>query len=112
MNKSIPILILFDLLELVCEPDKKFYIINKTTFKYIQTNHLKTFLEKCSPYYPKTTKYLNVTKYKSFLTVVRQICKSNNIQFHYKIKYIYSSYEIIYYIHKDLEGTFQNEIQP
>lgn len=117
-KKKIPASILFELLDLVCESEKKHYIINKITFKHM-TNHLTLFLDKCCEYYSNVgKKYLNVATYKSFLTVVRQICKSNNISFHYKIKYIHSTYEIEYYIQKgeglkvpNPEGTFQNEIQ-
>lgn len=118
-KKKIPDSVLLDLLN-VCEIEKNHYIINKTTFKNIQKNHLTTFLEKCDEYYSKAAKkYLNVSKYKSFLTIVRQICNANGIPFFYKIKYIHSTYEIVYYIQKDPglklpnpEGTFQNDIQP
>jgi len=54
----------------------------------------------CVPYYLKT-KQIYATKeitYKSFLTVVRHICKTNHIPYTNKIKYNKSEYEIIYYI--------------
>ena len=120
---KIPNSVLLDLLD-VCEIEKNHYIINKMTFKNIQKNHLPTFLKKCDEYYSKSAKkYLNVSKYKSFLTIVRQICNANGIPFFYKIKYIHSTYEIVYYVQKDglkldglklpnPEGTFQNDIQP
>ena len=117
---KIPNCVLFDLLDVVCEIEKNYYIINKSTFKNIQKNYLSSFIERCEEHYSKMgKKYLNVSKYKSFLTIVRQICNANGIDFFYKVKYIHSTYEIVYYIQKDTglklpnpEGSFQNEIQP
>jgi hypothetical protein len=37
--------------------------------------------------------------YKSFITIIRQICKFNNIQYQNFIKYEKSSYNIYYYIY-------------
>jgi len=126
-KKKVPETILFELLDKVAIREDNFYILNKSIFKSIQiNNYLIPFYEKCSEYYKsKQSKYLNPPHtYKTFLTVIRQLCNINNIYFHYKIKYIHSKYEIIYYISQYLpsnpegithdpipDGTFQNEIQ-
>lgn len=121
-KNKIPIAILFDLLDKVNSRQEIYYLLNKSIFKCIQLgNFLPAFYKECFNYYkPKKTKYLKQPfTYKSFLTVVRQICNANKIHFEYKIKYIHSKYEIIYHIYIDPglklpnpDGTFQNETQP
>jgi len=96
---QIPITLLFDLLNKV-GTFKDEYIIDKSLFKKMQP-FLTTFLEECDNYYfDSQKKYIKKTPftYKCFLTVVRQICKNTNTPFYYKMKYMHSSYEIIYYI--------------
>ena len=94
---QIPKSLLFDLLDKVCVDD---YIIDKAVFKKLQP-FLSAFLSDCDNYYLESQKKYITKKpflYKSFLTVVRQICNNNEIPFFYKLKYMHSSYEIIYYV--------------
>ena len=99
-KKQIPITILYNLLDKVESCEKNQYIIDKPFFKRL-TPFMKDFLEECKSYYfDSQKKYITKTPfiYKSFLTVVRQICNNNDIPFYYKIKFLHSKYEIIYYI--------------
>lgn len=93
---QIPVTILFDLLNKVSTE----YIIDKVFFKKLRS-FIPDFLHQCDPYYLESQKkYIkkNPFLYKSFLTVVRQICNSNEIPFSYNLKYMHSTYEIVYYV--------------
>ena len=93
---------LYDLFELICEKNDKYYVLNKDAFKKgIFNNCILSFLEFCKTYYHQSKqKYLEKKlTYNSFTTIVRQICNSNKIIYTSKIKYINSSYDIIYYIY-------------
>lgn len=105
-KKQIPIVLLFHLLDKV-HPAKDEYIIDKALFKKLQP-FLPEFLSECSEYYlDSQKKYTTKTPflYKSFLTVVRQICNNNEVPFFYKLKYMHSTYEIIYYIKNFQKGV-------
>ena len=92
---------LYDLLDKLCEKNIDSYIFNLYSYKKgILLNLIQTFLEECKPFY-HISKQFYLTKhltYNSFITVLRQICKSNNIKYTSKIKYDKSVYEIIYYV--------------
>lgn len=92
--------ILFTLFDKVTDK----YILTKSLFKKIQMNNLlQPFLDECSKYYMESSKkYLTKSpfNYKSFLTIVRQICRLNSIPFYYKLVYFHSEYEIVYYINQ------------
>lgn len=93
---------IFDLLEYICVKKDKNFILNKDAFKKgIFNNTIPTFLEECKQYYHLSKKkYLDKKlTYNSFTTVIRQICNSNKIIYTSKIKYINSTYDIIYYIY-------------
>jgi len=110
-KKHIPISILFGLFDKIEPSNNNKYMIDKSFFKKCQLNNLITpFLEECSPYYIESQKKYLTKKpfiYKSFITVVRQICKINSIPFYYKIIYFHSEYEIVYFINEDklVEGS-------
>ena len=95
---------LYDLLELICVKNEKNYALNKDSFKKgVFNNKINEFLEQCKEFYHLSKqKYIekNVT-YNSFTTIIRQICNSNKIIYTSKIKYINSSYDIIYYIYRE-----------
>ena len=96
--------LLYKFLQEVCNPtDKDYYVVDNSTFKR------STIIEKLQPFLDSikdcyhTSKQFYVTrpiKYTSFLTVIRQICKSNCIAYTSKIHYERSNYEIKYYIAK------------
>lgn len=98
-----PINILFNLLEKICKPDKKYYIIDRPAFKLgIYNNNITQFIEQLLPYYHKAKKFYLERKmdYKRFLTVVRQISNANSIPFNYHNHFEKSTYDIIYKIFK------------
>ena len=102
----IPIEILYDLLKHVISDDdsNEYYIINKIIYKKLNYNDdLNKFLNDIKDYY-YISKQFYVTRdmnYTRFLTIIRQICKINNVMIEHKINFIKNSYEIIYYINKN-----------
>jgi len=114
-KKHIPIGILFDLFDKIQLKQDNKYIIDKSFFKKCQlSNLIAPFLEECSPYYIESQKRYLTKKpflYKSFITVVRQICKLNAIPFYYKIVYFHSEYEIVYFINEEKPGV-DSQLQP
>jgi len=93
---------LYDLLENICLKTDKYFILNKDAFKKgVFNNFITIFLDECKEYYHLSKKKYIDKKitYNSFTTVVRQICNSNKIIYTSKIKYINSTYDIIYYIY-------------
>lgn len=102
-KKNIPIKILFDLLDKVCDINDKYYLINNYIFKKIVYHqYQEDFLNNIMPYYHNSKMfYVNRTfTYNSFVNIVRQICKYNEIPYVNKIKYNESKYDITYYIYK------------
>uniref|UniRef100_A0A6C0HRL0 Uncharacterized protein n=1 Tax=viral metagenome TaxID=1070528 RepID=A0A6C0HRL0_9ZZZZ len=99
-KKQIPKTILYNLLDKVKISENNQYIIDKPIFKKLLP-YILVFLEECKDYYFNSQKkYVTKTpfSYKAFLTVVRQICNNNDIPFFYRLKFLHSKYEIIYYI--------------
>jgi hypothetical protein len=96
--------LLIELLNHICfkKEQDNFYIINIEAFKRgILNTSIINFIEKCKLYYHKSKfKYLERKLcYKSFLTIIRQICNANEIKYTSEIKYQKSTYDIIYYIY-------------
>lgn len=93
---------LFDFLEIYSEKRNNYYYFTKTAFK-------KGAFEKAiSPYCESLKEYYYISKhkyldkkqtYRSFITIIRQICKYHHLPFTSKIKYDKSKYEIVYYIY-------------
>lgn len=78
--------------------------MNKDAFKKgIFNDIIPIFLEECKEFYHLSKqKYIDKKlTYNAFTTVIRQICNSNKIIYTSKIKYINSTYDIIYYIYID-----------
>ena len=79
-----------------------YYIINKAYYKRaVFLNIIKDFIDDIKDYYHASkSKYLeNVNSYSKFMTIIRQMCKINEINFISKIIYSKSTYDIIYYIY-------------
>jgi len=77
------------------------YIYNKECFKRSSLNNyeeIKIFLNYIKPFYHISKQYYvdRDIKYNNFLTILRQISKSLNINYESKLKYINSSYDIFY----------------
>lgn len=80
---------------------RKVYISNTATFKkmmmFDKIKEIKDYIE--DKYYDSKKNYpCNMTTYRGFNVVIRQICKYFDIEYSYKIHYIHSKYIIVYYI--------------
>jgi len=112
LKNHIPNDVFFDLLEKITFKMQNCYILNTDAFKKgIYTEDIQNFLEFCKPYYhiSKRSYVERKLTYNSFTTVVRHICKFNNICFSSEIKYDKSEYSIFYYIFFDNENENDNE---
>ena len=101
-KNQIPTSMLFDLLDKICLKNEKHYTFNSDSFKKgIYNEDIQKFIEVCKPYYHiSKRKYLEKKiTYKSFTTILRQICNHNNITYTSQIKYDKSTYDIMYYIY-------------
>ena len=81
-KKSIPIDILFTLLDKICEKTSKYYIIDSNSFRKMNYHEYDTeFYNTLVPYYHKSKLFYvqRKHKYSTFTTIVRQICKYNQI---------------------------------
>lgn len=60
---------------------------------------IKPFVKSLKPYYKENKQFYieRTVKYKSFMTIIRQLCNSHNIIYSNKIKYSNNSYTIEYY---------------
>lgn len=73
--------------------DNDIYTFEKSIYKKMQYfNQDKTFIET----FNITSRYNNT--YKSFIKILRQLLNNYNITLNYNIHYIYSTYEMIYFI--------------
>ena len=81
--------------------DNNLAIVNNNSYKRAQlAETLQPFLDSIIDCYHKSKQHYVSRKmnYTRLITVIRQICKDNQIPYVSKIKYDRSSYEIIYYI--------------
>ena len=85
--------------------ENDYYIFNNIVFKKLEyEDKIQDFLEKLKDYYFKNKHYYlerNPINYNQFNTIIRQLCKNNDIVFNSKIKYQNSKYSIEYYIYID-----------
>lgn len=101
-KNQIPNNLFFELLDKICLKNEKHYTFNHCAFKKgIFKQDIQNFLIDCLPYYYLSKrKYLEKKlTYKSFTTVLRQICNFNKIKYTSEIKYENSTYDIFYYIY-------------
>lgn len=100
---DIPNSILHNLLTEICTiRNDKYFVVDKIAFKKAQFNKsLQPFLDSLDKYYHESKKFYLKRKlnYTRFITIIRQICKKNEIPFSNTIKYDKSTYNIIYYIY-------------
>ena len=101
-KKDIPKNILISFLNKVCIFNEKYYFWNKASFKSaLFKNLVNDFYCSIEEYYHLSKrKYLDKRdSYSGFCTILRQICKKNNILYSSKIKYANSNYDICYYVY-------------
>lgn len=98
----LPSSLLFDMLEIVAMKTAKYYYIDYNSYKKFMYEEAmqQTFVQTIRPYYHESKQHYLDRKmtYNSFINIVRQICKNNNIPFTSKIRYNKSAYNIDYYI--------------
>ena len=101
-KKFMPIELVFNLLDLICVKNEKFYIFNSNSFKKgVYNESIQKFIVDCNDYYHNSKKKYLERKltYNSFTTILRQICNLNKTTYTSQIKYDKSSYDIVYYIY-------------
>ena len=101
-KENVPINIIFNLLEKICLKTDRYYLIDNNAFKKLLYNNFQEdFLENIINYYQDSKRFYVTRKfnYNSFVNIIRQICKSNDIMFTSKIKYNESKYNINYFIY-------------
>jgi len=101
-KNQIPTNVLFDLLNKICLKNEKHYTFNIDSFKKgVYNGDIQNFINFCIPFYHLSKrKYLEKKlTHNSFTTILRQICKYNNIKYTSEIKYCKSTYDILYYIY-------------
>jgi len=106
-KSKIPTSILFSLLSDICDKNEKYYLFDKNAYKRgIYNNKIEAFFELCRPYYHLSKqKYLDrKITYNSLITVIRQICNSNELPYASDIKYDKSLHTIVYYIYTNTES--------
>lgn len=97
----IPPTILTSLLTELCIVHNKCFIMDMPAYhKGIHRGLIQKFMEDCRPYYTPSKMFYTTNKltYKSFLTVVRHICKIHSIEYSHQIQYSHSIYQIVYKI--------------
>ena len=100
---NIPNNIIFDLLDKITSfKNDKYYTIDILSYKKGNySNDIQNFMDTIKPYYHVSKQFYveRELNFPRFTTILRQICKANNIMFSSKIKYDKSKYNIIYYIY-------------
>lgn len=109
--KDIPLDILYQLINSVTSKTVQqdisnltieFYKIDKIIFKKLEFHgHIEEFVSKLKEYYyPNKQFYIERDMtYNNFLTIIRQLCKFNNVEFKKEIIYEKDTYQIEYYIY-------------
>lgn len=91
-----------DFLKKYCHTNERFLVFSKASFKKIKLNN------KAQPLFDILKNYYHASKlfyverkpiYKHFVTIIKHLCKINNIPYDSKILYYKSSYELTYNIY-------------
>jgi hypothetical protein len=93
--------ILYNFLKIHCRLENNFYILDKLVYKKYEYNkqidllkdNLKEMYKNCKKFYLERE-----NNYNNLLTIIRHLCKKNNINYTRKINYDKNKYNIIYYI--------------
>jgi len=89
-------------LEQICSKNKKYYLLNKESYKRAQLlNLIVPLIADLNNYYHQSKQFyiLRVAKYAHFVTIIRQICRSNDIMWLSSINYNKSKYAMSYFIY-------------
>jgi len=105
-KNAVPNSLFYSFLEKICLKTEKYYLVDMNAFrKMLFYNYHIDFCETIKNYYHLSKQFYLERKmtYNSFTTILRQICKNNNIMFTSQIKYNESKYNIDYLIYFSLE---------
>ena len=105
-KNPVPNNLFYSFLEKICLKTEKYYLVDMNSFrKMMFYNYHIEFCETIKNYYHLSKQFYLDRKmtYNSFTTILRQICKNNNIMFTSQIKYNESKYNIDYLIYFSLE---------
>lgn len=88
-----------------CMQEENKYIVDVNTFKKISyEDELTKFIETLKKYYYKNKFYYldeSSMTYNRFSTIIRQVCKNNDVSYVRDVKYIMSKYTVSYKISFD-----------
>lgn len=97
---------LLDFLKKYTTHHQKYLLFSKSSFKKIKLDNMdQQFFDTLKPYYHKSKQFYITRKpvYKHFITVIKQLCKINNIPYDSNIIYSKSTYELQYKIFHTFE---------
>jgi hypothetical protein len=100
-KETVPKEIMYTLLDKIAHHNSINYIIDSSSYKKMKYENLhEQFLKDIVDYYHFSKRYYveRNFSYNSFMTILRQICKINNIQFFKNIKYNNSKHYIEYFV--------------
>lgn len=101
-KKVIPKELLYELLDKICIKNEKYYLFDLNAYRKLMFYNLQDeFCDKIKDCYHIGKRMYVERKmtYNSFTTILRQICKSNNLMYTSKIKYNESKYNIDYFVY-------------
>ena len=93
--------ILYNFLKIYCILENNYYVFDNLIYKkYEYNNQIDLFKDMLKEKYKDSKKFYleRVNNFNNLLTIIRQLCKKNNIKYRNKIKYDKNKYNIIYYI--------------
>lgn len=99
--EQVPNAWLYAFLDNLCTKTETHYCLNHLAYqKMMYLNQQEEFLEKIKPYYLDTKKFYCERKmtFHSFVNMIRQICKNNDIEFFSKLAFDHSQHQTLYYI--------------
>jgi hypothetical protein len=103
----VPIDILFNFLKKICDIKDCSYVFTNESYKRsILLNNLNEFIDNVKEYYHFSKQYYVNRKmsFNKIVTIIRQICKNNSVNYTSKIIYNNSIYNIVYYISNSIES--------
>lgn len=93
--------ILYNFLKIYCILENNYYVLDNLIYKkYEYNNKIDLLKDKLKEKYKDSKKFYleRINNFNNLLTIIRQLCKNNNIKYRNKIKYDKNKYNIIYYI--------------
>ena len=110
-KKIVPVDILYQFLDKICESTPSSYILNINSYKkMLYYNYHVDFLKELVPYYHISKQFYlkREITYNTMTTILRQICKSHQLKIESKMKYVDSNYIIEYTISVDKTVEYEN----